>query len=126
MATISNSVFDAALGWISTNCNRVEVQNASAALLVTTVLDGSNYSAAGDNSGSGGGRKKTCLVSDTSDMQAIAVSSAGSATKVAIGVWAGSAFTGHIVASIASAPVAIGASDSVNLGTFDVILKDPS
>jgi len=121
MALIANSVFDAALGIVD-NCNKAQVRAAGSSILVNSItLDGSNFGAAGDNSGSGGGRKIQCLVSSASDMKAISVSSAGTAAKVALLI--SSAVT--VVASLASS-VALGASDQVNLGTFSVILKDPS
>jgi hypothetical protein len=125
MALIHNDVFDAALTEVAT-ANKAEVRTAASAVLVGSItLDASNYGAIGDNSGSGGGRKRQCLVSSTSDMKNISVTNAsgGSATKVAL-VDAGSADL--IVASISSAPKALGASDQVNLSTFSVILKDPS
>lgn len=123
MALLHNNVFDAALNWIKANGDGAQVRKASSGVLVSTVaLNSANYGAAGDNSGSGGGRKIQCLVSSASDMKNISVDAAGSATKVAILDSA----TVIVVASIASAPVALGASDQVNLGTFSVILKDPT
>ena len=123
MATLSNSVIDAALSYISTNCNKAQVRASGSSILVNSItLDASNYGAAGDNSGSGGGRKMECLSSSASDMQRLTVNSAGSAAKVALLA----SSTVHVVASIASAPVNLGASDSVNLSTFSVIIKDPS
>jgi len=89
------------------------------------VLDAGNFGSNGDNSGSGAGRKVQCLVSDASDMANISVTDAsgGSAQKVAIKDGSGSVM---VEASITSAPVNLGASDAVTLGTFSVILKDPS
>lgn len=124
MALISNGVFDAALEYISSNGVEAEVQNASGTALVDGVtLDGSNYGSPTDNGGAGGGRKIQCLVSDTSDMKAISVGSAGDATEVAIKDTSGDVL---VVADISSAPVSLGASDQVNLSTFSVILQDPS
>lgn len=123
MALIHNDVFDAALTEVAT-ATKAEVRNASSAVLVgSVVLNAGNYGAIGDyTSGSSTGRTRTCLVSSASDMKNISVASAGSATKVAL-VDAGS--VDLIVASITSAPVSLGASDQVNLGSFAVVLLDP-
>lgn len=119
----SDAVIDAALNYISTNCNKAKVLTAASAVLVDSItLDASNFSAAADNSTGGGGRKKNCLKSDTSDMKSISVSSAGSATKV--GLYATS--TLHVTADISSAPVALLSTDKVNLGAFLCIIKDPT
>jgi len=124
MATLHNNVLDAALEHISSNGTEAEVQAAGNSVLVdAVVLDSSNYGAAGDNSGSGGGRKMQCLVSSASDMKSISVNSGGSADHVAIKDGSGNVL---VTASISSAPVSLGSSDKVNLGTFSVILKDPS
>ena len=121
MPLIANSVFDAALGIVD-NCNKAQVRTSASSILINSItLDGSNFGAATDNSGSGGGRKMQCLVSAASDMKAISVTSAGAAKKIALLV--SSAVT--VVASLTSA-VSLGASDQVNLGTFSVILKDPT
>ena len=122
MALIHDDVFAAALNEVAT-ANQAEVRDASSSVLVDAItLDASNFGAIGDNS-SGGGRKRACLVSNASDMQNISVNSAGSATKVAL-IDAGS--VDLIVASIASSPKSLGASDQVNLSSFEVILKDPT
>ena len=63
----------------------------------------------------------TCLVEDTGDMSNIAVDAAGDATKVCL--LDGAAIL--ITADITGAPITLGAADQVNLGTFDVQLKDP-
>lgn len=125
MALIHNDVFDAALTYIKSNAVEAEVQNASGTALVNAItLNAGNFGSAVDNSGSGGGRKIQCLASSASDMKAISVSTAGSATKIALKDSAGT--TTLIEASIASAPISLGASDQVNLSTFSVILKDPT
>jgi hypothetical protein len=124
MAILHNDVIDAALEYISANGVEAEIQDASnAALVNAVVLDAGNYGAAGDNSGAGGGRKIQALASSSSDMKNISVDSAGSATHVAIKDVSGNVL---VTASITSAPVALGASDQVNLSTFSVIIKDPA
>ena len=121
MPVIADTVFDAALGIVD-NCNKARVLKSSSGVLINSiVLNAGNFGAAGDNAGSGGGRKIQCLVSSASDMKAISVTSAGAAKKIALVI--SSAVT--VVASLASS-VALGASDQVNLGTFSVILKDPT
>lgn len=123
MALIHDDVFDAALTEVAT-ATEAEVRAAGSSVLVDGItLNSGNYGSLGDNSGSGGGRKVQCLVSDASDMKNISVSSAGSATKVAL---KDASAVVLVVASIASSPKSLGASDQVNLGTFSVILKDPS
>ena len=123
-ATIADAVFDAALSYIATNADGAQVQSAASAVLVGATpiaLTADNFGSPG-NGGTGGGRKITCLVEDAGDMSNIAVDSAGSATKVVLldGVAV------LIEADITGAPIALGASDQVNLGTFDVQLKDPT
>lgn len=122
MASLANEVFDAALNYIKSNVNKVQVVTAGSAVLVAKAsgITSADFGAAGDNSGSGGGRKIACLTG--SDFQNLSVSSAGSATKVRLL----KSSTVVVVASIASAPIALGASDQVNLGSFSVILKDPA
>jgi hypothetical protein len=122
MPTLSNAVFDAALAYISTNCNKAQVKDAGSVLVNSITLDGSNYGAPADNSGSGGGRKMECLSSSASDMKSILVTGSGSADTVAL--LATSVI--HVVASISGADVALTSTDKVNLTTFSVIIKDPT
>lgn len=122
MATIADAVFDAALNHIAGNVNKVQVVTAASAVLVekSSGITSADFTGPADNSGSGGGRKLTCLTG--SDFQGLSVTSAGSASKVRLL----STSTVKVVASIASAPIALGASDQVNIGSFSVILKDPT
>lgn len=122
MATIADAVFDAALNHIKNNVDKVQVRAAGSSVLVEKAsgITSADFGAAGDNSGSGGGRKIQCLTG--SDFQGLSVSSAGSASKVVLL----STSTVKVVADIASAPIALGASDQVNIGSFSVILKDPT
>jgi len=120
MPLIADSVFDAALGIVD-NCNKAQVRTSGSSILINSItLDTGNFGSPEDNS-SGGGRRIQCLQSSANDMKAISVTSAGAAKKIALLVT--SALT--IVASLSSA-VSLGASDQVNLGTFYVILKDPT
>lgn len=124
MATLSNAVLDAALSYISTNCVEANVKDASVIIVDGITLDGSNFGAAGDNSGSGGGRKIQALVSSSSDMKSISVNgSSGSADTIAL-LDASAAI--HVVASISGSDVALTSADQVNLGTFSIIIKDPT
>lgn len=123
MATLSNAVLDAALNYIKNNTNKVQVVNASSTALVSKASSVSSAdfgSSPGDNSGSGGGRKIECLTG--SDFQSLAVSTGGSATSVRL------LATSTVVAtaSIASSPVSLGSSDTVNISSFSVIIKDPT
>ena len=129
MALIHSSVFDAALSYIETNTDAMEVRDASSVVLVGPVaLNSGNFTGpAAYSSGSDSGRKLTALTSSTSDMKNISTvsSCSGGATKVVLKDTSGSG-QDLIVASITSAPVPLGGSDKVNLGTFDIILKDPT
>lgn len=122
MATLSNAVLDAALEYISSNTNKVQVVTSASAVLVSKAsgITSADFGAAGDNSGSGGGRKITCLTG--SDFNGLAVSSAGSASKVRLLA----SSTVVCTTSITSAPISLGASDEVNIGSFSVIIKDPT
>jgi hypothetical protein len=121
MATLSDSVFDAALDFVAT-CNKAQVKDGASVLVNSITLDGSNFGAPGDNSGSGGGRKMEALSSDTSDMLSISVTGSGSADTVALLL----SSAVHVVASISGSDVALTSTDKVNLGTFSVIIKDPT
>ena len=124
MALLHDDVIDAALEYISTNGVEAEIQDSGSSVLVDAVaLDSGNYGAAGDNSGSGGGRKIECLSSSASDMKDISVDAGGSADHVAIKDASGNVL---VTASITGAPVNLGSSDAVNLSTFSVIIKDPA
>lgn len=122
MATIADSVFDAALEYISGNTNRVQVVTSASAVLVNKAsgITSADFGAATNNSGSGGGRKIECLTG--SDFQGLSVSSAGSASKVRLL----NTSAVLVTASVTSAPIPLGASDQVNIGSFSVILKDPT
>ena len=123
MSMLSTAVFDAALTHISSNGVEAEVQNSAGSPLVGGVtLDTGNYSSPQNNTSSAG-RNMTCLVSSASDMQQIGVSTAGSAYQTAIKNSAGSNL---VIASISSAPINLGASDQVNLSTFNVQLNEPT
>lgn len=126
MALLHNSVFDAALDYIASNGVEAEIRNSAGSPLVDSVtLDAGNYGSTLDNaSASGGGRKIACLTSSASDMKNISVNTAGSAYTTAI-LDGSSPPEELVVASITSAPISLGASDQINLSTFDVILKDP-
>ncbi len=117
---LSNAVLDAALDIVN-NCNKAQVVTSSDSILIDNIsLDAGNFGAAQDNS-SGGGRKMECLVSSGNDMKAISVDSAGAAKKIRLLI----SSTVTVVAVLASA-VSLGAADQVNLGSFFVVLKDPT
>ena len=125
-ALIGDAVFDAALAYIAAQALEAKVESAAGAVLVGPIaLNGSNFGAPGNNVGGGGGRKITCLVEDAGDMSNIAVAAAGDATKVVL-TDSASPDVMLITADITDAPKTLGATDQVNLGTFDVILKDPT
>jgi hypothetical protein len=124
-ASIHNNVFDAALNYIKSTAVEAEVREADETVLATVTLNSGNYTGPADNAGAGGGRKLTCLVSDAGDMSNIAVDAAGDATKVVL--TDGDSVPAILISTdITDAPKSLGASDQINLGTFDVILKDPT
>lgn len=123
MPSLSNAVIDAALNYIKTNCVEANVKDASVILVDAITINSGNFGSAGDNSGSGGGRKIQALVSSTSDMKSISVTGSGSADTVAL-LDASAAI--HVVASISGSDVALTSTDKVNLGTFSVIIQDPT
>lgn len=122
MAVIADAVFDAALNYIKANVDKVQVRAAGSSVLVEKAsgITSADFGVAGDNGSAGAGRKIECLTG--SDFQGLSVTTGGSATKVALL----SSATVRVVASIASAPIALGSSDQVNIGSFFVILKDPT
>jgi len=116
---LSDTVFDAALAVVK-SCNKAQVVTSADSILINSItLDSSNYT--GPGAGSPSGRQITCLVSSTSDMKAISVTSAGAAKKINLLL----SSTLHVTATLSSA-VSLGASDQVNLGTFVVLLPDPT
>ena len=120
MPTLSNAVIDAALNYIKTNCNKAQVKDASVILVNSITLDSGNYGSVVDNSSNG--RKLQCLVSAASDMKSISVTTGGSADTVALLATS----TIHVVASISGSDVTLTSTDKVNLGTFSVIIQDPT
>ena len=116
---LSDTVFDAALAVIKSCTEARVVTSADSVLIAGITLNSANYT--GPAAGSPTGRQITCLVSSTSDMLAISVTSAGAAKK--INLLLSSAL--HVTAVLTSA-VSLGASDQVNLGTFVVLLPDPT
>ena len=116
---LSDTVLDAALAVVK-SCNKAQVVTSADSVLINSiVLNSANYT--GPAAGSPSGRQLTCLVSSTNDMKAISVTSAGAAKK--INLLLSSAL--HVTATLTSA-VSLGASDQVNLGTFVVLLPDPT
>ena len=131
MALIHANVFDAALNHVKTNADTVEVRDpstSSAVLATKGSLGADNWTGpSAYSSASVSGRNLTALVSHSSDMKSISVAgSGGNARTVALVDTTPSTGATLIVASISSPPVALGGSDKVNLGTFSIILKDPS
>lgn len=124
---IADAVFDAALNLVKSSANKAQVTKSSSGILINSItLTSANYGSAGDYSGSSG-REITALVPKSvgskSDMSSISVTTSGSsAAKVLL--LKSSAM--YITAEITGAPINLGASDKVNLGTFDIILKDPA
>ena len=120
MAVIADAVFDAALNYVKSNVNKVQVVKSSSGVLVSksSSVGSADFGAAGDYAS--GGREIDCLTG--SDFQSLAVSTGGNAAKVRLL----KSSVVVAVASIASAPIALGSSDKVNIGSFAIILKDPT
>jgi hypothetical protein len=118
--TLADAVFDAALNYIKANVTKIQLRDASSAVLLENAsLTSANFGAAGDNSGAGGGRKIEALASG---LDAQAVSSGGSATK---GVLLASS-TVVATVDITSAPKQLDSSGTADLAAFSIILKDPA
>ena len=116
---LSDTVFDAALAVIK-SCTEANVITSADSILIDAItLDSANYT--GPAAGSPTGRQITCLVSAASDMKAISVGTGGAAKKINLML----ASVVHATAVLTSA-VSLGASDQVNLGTFVVLLPDPT
>lgn len=121
MPTLSNNVIDPALTFIKSNINKVQVVTSASSVLVSksSGITSADFSSIGDHA-SGGGRELTCLIG--SDFQGLSVSTGGAASKVRLLA----SSTVHVVASIASAPISLGSSDQVNIGSFVVAIQDPT
>lgn len=117
---IENAVFDAALELVN-DCVECEVLASSTLIKDAIVLDASNFGTIGDYAS--GGRQVQCLVSDTSDMQNIgSLSAGGTINKIKLKIAASNAL--YITAGVSD--TVVGASDSINLGTFYVRFTDPT
>ena len=119
MATIADAVFDAALDVLRTTDRVQLVTSASSVLVDVDSLSSASALWSSIASGSAGGRKLTWKASAVNSQ---AVSSGGSISKLRL-------LDGSSViatASVASAPVNIGSSDTVNIGTFTITLSDPA
>lgn len=113
---LADAVFNAALAVVEA-CDQAEVRTAASSVLVDSItLDSGNFTQA---AGSPTGRQTTCLVSQASDMKAIAVSTTGAAAKVALI----DSVTDIVLADLSS-PVSLLSTDEVNLGTFVVLFPD--
>ena len=118
-ATIADAVFDAALNHVKSNADKVQlVTSASAVLVSITSIDSGNYTGPGDGST---GRKLSCLTS-CAEVSSASVSSGGSISKLRLLDSAAVLVT----ADVASAPVNVGASDTVTVGSFKIELADPT
>jgi len=124
---IHDDIFDAALNLIISTTDRIQVRKSSGGVLVDTIgasnsvtLDASNWAAVG--AGSPSGRDITAAVSSGSDLAGLNVTAAGAATHIAL---VDSAQV-QVQANITSEPISIGASDTVNIGSFTITITDPS
>ena len=118
MAVIHDNVFDAALAYVSTNVNKVQLRAAGSSVLVSHASSGSDIVFGAPTShASGGGREITAL---SGGLSSIGVSTGGAATKGALL----NSSTVLIVASTAST-YSLGSSDTVNFQAFTIALKDP-
>lgn len=118
---LHDNVFDAALDYVMA-CTEAEVRASAESVLVDSItLDSGNFGS--KVAGSPSGRRVQCLVSDSNDMKAIAVSSTGAAHHVTLLRSIGSAMTPVVHADLPSA-VSLLSTDEVNLGTFYVQFPD--
>lgn len=119
MALVANEVFDAALSYVKSNVNKVQVVKSSSGVLVSKASGITSADFGSPAEYASGGRQITCLTG--SDFQGLSVSTGGSAAKVRLLKTS----TVVLVADIASQPITLGGSDQVNIGSFDFVLKDP-
>jgi hypothetical protein len=118
-ATIADAVFDAALNHVKSNVDIVQlVTSASSVLVAITSIDSGNFTGPGDGST---GRKLSCLTS-CAEVSSASVSSGGSISKLRLLDSAAVLVT----ADVASAPVNVGSSDTVTIGSFKIELADPT
>lgn len=116
--TLSDAVFDAALNYVKANCNVVQlVTSASTVLVAVGSIASTDYTGPANGST---GRKLSALTSSAVASQA--VSSAGSISKLRLLATS----TVHVVADVTSAPIAVGSSDTVTIGSFKIELADPA
>lgn len=119
-ATIADAVFDAALNHVKNNADKVQLVTSGSSVLVSiTSIDSGNYT--GPANGSSSGRKLTCLTS-CAEVSSASVSSGGSISKLRLLDSAAVLVT----ADVASAPVNVGSSDTVTIGSFTITLADPT
>jgi len=118
-ATIADAVFDAALNHVKSNVDKVQlVTSASSVLVSITSIDSGNFTGPGDGST---GRKLSCLTS-CAEVSSASVTSGGSISKLRLLDSAAVLVT----ADVASAPVNVGSSDTVTIGSFKIELADPT
>lgn len=123
MSLFHDDVLDEALEYISTNGVEGEIQESDGTVLVDGItLNSGNFGSAEDNPNTGLGRRMQAFVNDTGDMDTIAVTVAGTATKAVI-----KNGTGTVLAE-ADLPssIALLTSDTVDLDPVYLIFKDPS
>jgi hypothetical protein len=120
---LSNAVLDAALAVVSAT-TKLQVVNSSSTILIDSIVIGSaNFSGSNSySSGSTAGRNLVCLVSSaSSNMAAISVTTTGAAKKLRL-------LNGASVECVAvmTSAVSVLSTDQVNIGTFSVIMVDPT
>ena len=123
---LADTILDAALALIESTSptfvtKLIVAEAGSSALCVAVTIDGDNFTGPADNAGSGGGRKLTFATHASTPLTAVAINASGSATKIHL-LTAGS--TVQVEADITSAPKAVSASDTVSIGSFEIIFKD--
>jgi len=124
MPALHDSVLDAALSYIKSNCDQVQLRAAGSSVIVNVAsgINGSDFGSPVNNSGAGGGRKINCLKSSAIASQA--VSTGGSIAKLAL--MDQSPAADLVIASVSGSPVNVGSSDQVTISAFSVIIKDPT
>jgi hypothetical protein len=123
---LSDTILDAALALIEATSPTLVtklyvVEAGDSELCAAVTIDGSNFTGPADNAGSGGGRKLTFATSGSQPLTAVAIDASGSATKISL-TTAGS--TIQVQADITGGAKAVSASDTVSIGSFEIIFKD--
>ena len=116
---LADAVLNAALNYISTNTNKVQLLTSASASILKHTSSGSDIVFSSPGDASGGGRKITVF---SGGLSSIAVSTGGTADKLRLLTSA----SATIVETSTASSYALGSSDSVNFQAFSITIADPT